>query len=218
MGTLVLDFDSTLVSVESLEEILRPRLAARPDLVRELEAVTELGMTGAIGFADSLGRRLALAQPALGDVAAFAAGARRHLTRGMDDLVAWARGRGHEVRIVTGALREAVLPLAASLGVEASRVHGVSARWGTAGEFLGLDPADPFARSKLEGVLPLAALWPRPRIGVGDGVTDLALLRGGALDHFIAFTEHRRREAVLRSGVPEARDAAELARLLEDLL
>ena len=218
MGTLVLDFDSTLVSVESLEEILRPRLASRPDLLRDLAVITDLGMSGVLGFNESLARRLALAHPTLGDVEDFAANAHGLLTPGMDMVIAWSRGRGHEVRIVSGALREAVLPLAGALGVAASHVHAVAARWSPAGEFLGLDPEDLSARSKVEAVLPLSPAWPRPRVGVGDGINDLELLRGGALDHFIAFTEHRRREAVVRSGAPEARDATELQRLLEGLL
>ena len=64
----------------------------------------------------------------------------------------------------------------------------------------------------------IAPTWSRPRVGVGDGATDLELLRRGAVDHFIAFTEHARRDAVLVPEVREARNAAALRRILEELL
>ncbi len=74
-----------------------------------------------------------------------------------------------------------------------------------------------FARGP-EGVADIAPRWSRPRIGVGDGATDLALLRRGAVDDFVAFTEHARRKAVLVPGVPDAKDVAALCRILEELL
>jgi hypothetical protein len=91
-------------------------------------------------------------------------------------------------------------------------------RWARDGRFLGLRPSDPFARSKAQGLARPSRSWSRPRIGVGDGATDLALLRAGVVDRFVAFTEHARREAVLIPGVPEARDVTALRRVLERLL
>jgi phosphoserine phosphatase len=216
--TVVIDFDSTLVSCESLEEILRPHLSGRPDLVREVRRITELGMAGEIPFAESLGRRLAVARPTRADVRRFATSAHRFLTPGMAPLLADLRRRRVAVSFVSGALREAMLPLARRLHVPLRRVHGVRARWSRDGRFLGLSDRDPFAVSKAAGVKRVARTWSRPRIGVGDGATDLELLRRRAVDRFVAFTQHARRIAVLVPGVAEARDARELGRLLEDML
>jgi phosphoserine phosphatase len=216
--TVSLDFDSTIVSCESLEEILRPRLRGRPDLVREIRRVTDLGMAGRIPFAESLARRLAVAEPTRDDVRRFGAAAHRRLTRGMARLHADLRRRRVAVSWVSGALREAALPLARRLGVPARRVHGVRARWGRDGRFLGLSARDPFAVSKALGIRRIAAAWSRPRVGVGDGATDLELWRRGSVDRFVAFTEHARRDAVLVPGVAEAKDVEELRRLLEEWL
>lgn len=218
MPTVVLDFDSTLVDCESLEEILRPRLAGRPDLVGEIHAVTEAGMAGTLPFADSLRRRLEIATPTLRDVKRFAAQAHRHLTPGMEALIAELSTRGAEVWIVSGALRESAIPLARRLGIPAARVLAVRARWRRDGRFLGLRDDDPFVRGKAEGVARVSETWPMPRVGVGDGATDLELLRRGAVDHFVAFTQHARRPSVVLAGVPEARDVAELRSHLERLL
>jgi HAD superfamily phosphoserine phosphatase-like hydrolase len=216
--TVVFDFDSTLIDAESLEEILRPGLAGRPDLVARVRAITDLGMAGRISFGESLRRRLAILAPTRSAVRRFAATAHRHLTRGMADLVSDLRARRVGVSIVSGAVREAILPVARRLGVPPRRVHGVRPAWGRDGRFLGLRPSDPFARSKAAGLAVPSRTWSRPRIAVGDGATDLELLRRGRVDRFVAFTEHARRAAVLQPGVPEARDVPTLRRVLEDLL
>jgi len=218
VATVVFDFDSTLVRCESLEEILAAGLVGRPDLAEKIRAITELGMVGKIPFGESLRRRLAIAAPRRDDVRRFGASAHRRLTPGVADLVAELRARRVGVSIVSGTARELMLPVAKRLGVPARRVHGVRPRWDADGRFLGLSDDDPFAKSKALGVAKIAPRWSRPRIGVGDGATDLELLRRGAVDHFVAFTQHARRKAILVPGVPEARDVAALRRILEDLL
>jgi phosphoserine phosphatase len=216
--TVVFDFDSTLIDRESLEEVLRPGLADRPDLVAEIRAVTELGMAGRISFAESLRRRLEILAPTRAAVRRFSATAHRHLTKGMARLVHDLRARRVGVSIVSGAFREAILPLARRLGIPASRVHGVRPRWSREGRFLGLRRTDAFARSKALGLRSAAKRWSRPRIAVGDGATDLELLRRGVVDRFVLFTEHVRRPALRIPGVREARDLPALRRTLEDLL
>ena len=62
MATVIFDFDSTLIRVESLEEILRPQLEARPHLATAMEEITQRGMEGQISFRDSLEQRLAIAR------------------------------------------------------------------------------------------------------------------------------------------------------------
>jgi hypothetical protein len=67
-------------------------------------------------------------------------------------------------------------------------------------------------------VAEVARTWARPRVGVGDGATDLALWRAGAVDHFVAFTQHARRAALFVPGVREARNVGELRHILGGLL
>lgn len=218
MATVVFDFDSTLIDCESLEEILAVRLTERPELEQELRAITTLGMEGALSFRESLARRLALAAPTRAEVTAFGLGAIARLTPGIAGLVANLRARGVAVAIVSGGLREAILPVAQFLGLDEGDVGAVRLRFAADGSFLGIDPEDPFSVSKSLGAAPLAADWSRPRIAVGDGMTDLNLMRDGLVDHFIAYTQWARRAPVLASGAPEAADVATLTELIQELL
>jgi len=60
---LIVDFDSTFVKLEVLEEIARCALEKNPNkekIQEEIENITQQGMRGEVSFGDSLKKRLAL--------------------------------------------------------------------------------------------------------------------------------------------------------------
>ena len=205
MGTLILDFDSTLITRESLEELLA---RARPDLAERIREITAMGMDGRIGFKESMEKRLALVRPTRAQVEALGREAIAWITPGMEGV-----SGAHEVWIVSGGLLEAVLPAAAHLKIPPQRVLATRARWSPKGDLLDVE-----VRDKPEQLRPHAAAMKRPRVLVGDGMTDYEPFRAGLVDHFIAFTANVRRPAVVATGAPEARSVEELRRLVTKLL
>ena len=207
MATVCFDFDSTLIDRESLDVILARRLGADEEAAARVRAITDLGMAGQFSFRESMELRLAIAKPSRDLVEAFGAEAVGHLTPGITELIgSLAAG----VWIVSGGIEEALFPVAAHLGVPRERVLGTRVEWTAAGEFAGLVRCGP----KSEAVGAVCRSWSRPRIGVGDGMSDYALLEAGCLDHFVAYTQHARREPVVATGVPEATNVSELQYLL----
>lgn len=211
MPTVVLDFDSTLIDHESLDELLAGLLACRPGAADEVRAITDAGMEGRIPFRQSMERRLAILAPTRGQVEDHAQGLPDRVTPGMAELLAGLRA---EVWIVSGGLVEMLLPTTRALGVPDTRVVGTIVRWNDDGTFSGLVRCGP----KEEALAGPAASWSRPRVMVGDGMSDHAVLAAGLVDRFVAYTEHVRREPVIATGEPEARDVAELRYLLESWL
>lgn len=218
MPSVIIDFDSTLIAVESLEEILRPHLQANPELAQEMEEITNRGMEGLMSFRESLEKRLDLAQPTLADVENFAQQADQYLTPGFDEIIVWLISRGVDVRIVSGGLLEAIVPLASRLGIAPEKVHAVALRWDANGEFDGIDPGDPFSDTKRAGFARLRPELDSPCIVIGDGYTDFALFDSGLAEHFIAFTAHQRRGSVVANDCLEAADTNTLKLHLESLL
>jgi HAD superfamily phosphoserine phosphatase-like hydrolase len=204
---IAFDFDSTLIRCESLDEILARALRDRPERAAEVRAITDAGMEGRIPFVESVRRRLAITRLRRDAVEAFADEAVGLLTPGIAALI----GRlDAEVWIVSGALREVLLPAAAHLGVPGSRVLGTVARWSRDGgleEFID-------CREKADLLAGRTDRWDRPRTIVGDGMSDHAVFARGLVDRFVAFTAHARRAAVVATGAPEARDVRELEYLL----
>jgi D-3-phosphoglycerate dehydrogenase len=204
--TFLFDFDSTLIDGESLDEILAQVAPLRAD---EIASITREGMEGTISFRESLGRRLAIGSLLRSHAEAFGQGAVSRLTAGMGELIGRLRA---DVWIVSGALREVLLPTAKHLGIPAERVFGTRVRWDGEGRLVGLGDRV----EKVELVRDLASDWPRPRVAVGDGMSDYSLFEQGCVDHFIAFTLHARRQSVVETGAPEARTVRELEYLLAD--
>ena len=71
MGCVIFDFDSTLISVESLDEILSSKVQSNQELTSRLRSITDRGMSGDLPFSESLRLRLELVRPVLEDVRAF---------------------------------------------------------------------------------------------------------------------------------------------------
>lgn len=211
MGTVVFDFDSTIISVESLELILEEQA---PEVKREIEAITEDGLRGKIPFSESLARRLALAAPSRDEVLRFGDRAKEWLTSGMDSLIQELQKNEVDVWIVSGGIKESILPLASQLNIPESQVQAVTLHWNDDGTFGGIDEDNPFCRSKVEGVSPLVDRWSSPKIAVGDAMSDYRLFENGLVDRFILFTKHFRCDELLNKGVPEAREVAELREIL----
>ncbi|MHC4974210.1 MAG: HAD-IB family phosphatase [Planctomycetota bacterium] len=209
MATVVFDFDSTLIDCESLDELLARALAGQPERIAEVAEITVAGMEGRLEFHESLRQRLAIASPTRADCVAFGREAVDRLTPGMEALVTGLNRRA-EVWIVSGALRETVLPAAARLGVPESRILATGVAWSDEGTLERVTEC----RTKIEHLEPRSEGWARPRIMVGDGITDHAPFAAGLVDHFVAFTAVVRREPVVTTGAPEAASVPELEYLL----
>jgi len=218
VGSVIFDFDSTLVPCESLERILQRAADLDPAARAEIEALTRAGMDGRLPFGVALQRRLALAQPDLGALRAVAEDLAARPTTGAAALIAALHADGHEVWIVSGGLREILEQVGAALGIPVPRIHGVTCRWSTTGAFEALAGDDGFAESKVAGLTRLGARYPRPAIGVGDGSTDLALRTSGLVDRFVAYTEFARRARVVAAADAVAENMEALGPLLAKLL
>jgi phosphoserine phosphatase len=195
MATFIFDFDSTLITSESLEEVLKTK-SVDPALA---EKITNQGMSGDLPFRESLSLRLKLAPLFKQDFVDF--GYRAVITPGFEEFIRNLQG---EKWIVSGAVKEAMEPVAKKLGIPHDHVLGVELEWSEQGAFI--TPS-----SKVDKWELVKDISPeRPRIGIGDGITDWMLYDKGFVDYFIAFTNNVRREALIKKGIPEARNMEEL--------
>ena len=196
---LVLDFDSTFVTVEALERLAAISLADDPERdarMAEISRLTELAMNGDIGFAEALRRRVALLKirrehlgPLIDDLKAHVSPS---LRRNRETLQA---GRP-EVFIVTGGFHDYVDAVVAGFGIPPERVRANRLVFDDQGLATGVDEANPLARDggKIEAVRGLGAA---EVVMVGDGWTDYQVREAGAAARFYAFTETAARSRVI---------------------
>jgi phosphoserine phosphatase len=204
-ASVVFDVDSTLVSIEGVDWLADRRGPTVAEAVRRL---TTDAMAGVVRLDEVYGRRLELIAPAPTDITALADAYIDALAPGASDLLTKLGSDGVEVFLVSGGIRDAILPLARSLGVEDDRVHAVSLTMDASGRFTSAAPS-PLARAggKLTVVAGMSPA--RPALAVGDGITDLEMRP--AVDAFAAYTGFARRPAVVTGADVEVVDFTTLS-------
>ena len=178
-GTVVFDCDSTLSTIEGIEELARDHRA-------EVEALTEQAMQGSIPLEQVYGRRLELVRPTRARVQALGQRYIETLVPGAHETVAILRSAGVHVRVISGGLKPAVVILARTLGIADEAVDAVDIYFNGDGDYAGFDAQSPLAASG--GKRKVVEGWssvPRPLMLVGDGATDLEARP--AVDMFVAF-------------------------------
>jgi phosphoserine phosphatase len=188
------DCDSTLSSIEGIDELARVR---GPGVLARVEAMTEDAMNGRIPLEAVFGLRLAAVRPGAKDVAEvgrrYVATVEPSAKATIESLAAM----GWTPAIISGGFRQAIRPLADFLGV--SRVEAVDLFFALDGSYTGFDSTYPTTRTggKAEIIAKLKdELHPERVVMVGDGVSDLETRPG--VDLFIGFGGFAPRETVRR--------------------
>jgi len=182
-ASVVIDVDSTLSGIEGIDWLATRREGG---LGEKVASLTERAMTGEMPLSAVYGERLKLVNPSRDDVAALADMYQSKLAPGAAHAVRRLHEAGRRVVLVSGGIREAILPLASSLGIADAEVHAVSVRFTPEGRYADYDATSPLTTSDgKRDVVHLIAL-PRRVMGVGDGATDLAMKP--ELDLFAAYT------------------------------
>lgn len=192
-ASVVLDVDSTVAGIEGIDW-----LAARrgTDVAVRVAGLTDRAMRGEIALERVYGERLALIRPTRPEVEALAQEYVRAVAPGARELVARSREAGVRIALVSGGLREAILPLARMLGVPDGDLHAVPVRFDAAGQYAGVGESPLTTQQGKEAVVRSLAL-PAPALAVGDGATDVAMRT--VTGTFAAYTGFARRDAVIRA-------------------
>ncbi|HEX7918192.1 MAG TPA: haloacid dehalogenase-like hydrolase, partial [Gemmatimonadales bacterium] len=141
------------------------------------------------------GRRLDLVKPNATEVALLGNAYREAAAPRARQTIAEFKEAGVAVHLLSGGLREAILPFAEWLGLGADRVHAVGIRFESSGRYGGGETLSPLATATGKAAVLARLDAPLPILMVGDGITDLATRDAGAV--FAAYTGFARRDAVV---------------------
>ena len=217
---VILDFDSTLCAVESLDALASLVLADDPDgdaKVAEIERLTNLGMSGDLPLSESLARRLATLTFDRTQVRKLVEELRHQLTPGLAEDHQWILDHASHLHVVSGGFVDWIAPVLTPLGFPAEQIHANVLRWDT-DVCIGFDQEHPLARNggKPEIVQQLGWAPKTSLMAVGDGISDLELKRTGQVDQFVAYTAHARRDVVVQEADMEASSWSALREILEE--
>jgi phosphoserine phosphatase len=188
------DCDSTLSSIEGIDELARLRGA---DVHRRVEAMTRDAMGGTTPLEEVFGSRLEAIRPGAAELDEVARMYVTHVEPTAVATVGALAKAGWTAAIISAGFSRAIAPLAALVGI--SRVEAVEIRLAPEGAYLGYDAGFPTTRTggKREVIDRLRAhLRPERVVMVGDGVSDLEA--APSVDLFIGFGGFVTREKVRR--------------------
>ncbi len=169
------DCDSTLSRIEGIDE-----LARRVGLGEEMSKLTDAAMNGELPLEAVYERRLSLIKPDQQSIAWVADLYIEQIVDGVKEVFATLLAQGKTVHIISGGLRQAILPLATYLGLPESHVHAVDVHFNDAGEYLGFDQTSPLARTGGKAVVVANLKTATSLVMIGDGKTDLEAKQAGA--------------------------------------
>lgn len=218
MTSLVFDFDSTLVSVEALDELFASSLERAPDRdqrVANFKAITDLGMAGEIDADESLRRRLEILSADRNLVDRVGREISGRLTPSVERHLGFFHENAQRIHVLSGGFEELIRPTLNRLGLDPERLMAHRFRYGKTGVIEGIDPSTKLARGGKPEAIGSLDPRTRPVWMVGDGATDLELKTLGLVDRFVAFTENRHREPVVARADAVVRSMDELLTLLE---
>lgn len=170
------DCDSTLCKIEGIDE-----LARQANKFAEMMALTEAAMNGELTLEAVYGKRLDLIKPDKSQLNWLADLYIEQQVDGTASVVSTLLGQGKQVHIISGGIRQAILPLAKTLGIAEAQVHAVDLLFNDDGSYHTFDRQSPLTKNGGKATICRQLKRPNATIAmVGDGNTDLEAKQAGA--------------------------------------
>ena len=201
--TIFFDFDSTLVSIESFDELLTSAIQNNPNqnkIIAEINEITRKGMEGEMAFKDSLLLRLNKAKINKNMFNEFSNKVKSNITNGMENYIQALQSAGHKVCILSGGFIDYIIPVAQQLNIPLSQVYANSFTFDNNGNVIGFDIANPLIQDNGKSLL-IKQLKEQLKVTgkvvvIGDGLTDYNTFTDKQADIFIGCGIHIEREIV----------------------
>lgn len=210
---IFIDCDSTLSSIEGIDELARFR---GPDTFREVEDLTTAAMNGIVPLNEVFPRRMEIISP---DHAACDAVAQQYINTivpGVYDTLQQLRESGWTIVVISGGFARLIQPLAKKLGI--LHVEAVPLFLDEFGNYAGYGVDFPTTRNggKPEIIREWkAALLPQLTVMVGDGMSDCETTP--EVDLFIGFGGVIVRESVKQNAAVFVTDFTEIVGIVNAL-
>ncbi|HET8552945.1 MAG TPA: phosphoglycerate dehydrogenase [Gammaproteobacteria bacterium] len=187
----LIDFDSTLVKLETLEVLADVALADAPDKAGRLEAVTTLteqAMNGEVPFRAALEQRLGIINARREHFPAVIERLKNNISDSFLRNRAFLKKYAERVFIISSGFREIVEPVVATLGLRSEHVYANTFVFDQAGNITGFDNANPLTADDGKATVARSLDVDGELVAVGDGWSDFQM--AGAAARFYAFTEN----------------------------
>ncbi|MBP6385056.1 MAG: phosphoglycerate dehydrogenase [Pseudarcicella sp.] len=196
----VIDFDSTFTQVEGLDELAVIALKGNSNnqkVVSEIKAITDKGMAGEIGFAESLKQRVAILPANKSHVEVLIEFLMGKVSNSFVRNENFLRQNAKNILIVSSGFKDFIVPVAVAMGLLEENVYANTFEYDTDGNIVGYDNNNLLSQDKGKVKLLEKLQLPGQIYAIGDGYTDYEMREAGLAAKFFAFTENVERAKVI---------------------
>ena len=217
--SMVLDFDSTIVSIETLDYIAEISLkddSKRNEVLKKIKNLTDAGMAGGISFESSLKKRLDLLNLNYRHIIEISKSIQSFITPSILKNTDWIKENADRIYIFSGGFKEIIKDAVTKLDLHEGHIFANEFIYDNEGNILGVDMNNPFSQSNGKIIQADLLEMVSPLIVVGDGNTDAEMKKLEINVSFIAFTENVLRESVVKKADIVAESFDDVIRFVED--
>lgn len=217
----LIDFDSTFIKLEILEEIAKISLRNNPKketILQEIISICNAGMEGLITFDESLSRRLSLLKMKRKDLPQVIKVLKENITPSIIKNKEFFEKNIERIYIISGAFKECIIPITSQFGIPESHILANSFIFDKNDNIVGTDPHNPLSYSRGKVKIVQSLNLKGKIIVLGDGYTDYEVKKEGVANVFVAFTENVGRVNIISKADYVVKDFGEFIKLQRGFL
>lgn len=197
--TFIIDFDSTFIQVEAMDELAEISLNGdenQQKVIQEIQEITNLGMEGKMSFTQTLEERVKLLKANQKHLPLLVGVLKGKVSTSIERNKNFFKEFSDQIYIVSGGFKEYIDPILELFNIPSNQVFANTFKYDDQGNIVGFDRENVLSNEggkvallkemKIEGEVYV----------IGDGYNDFLLKDAGLADKFFAFTENVQRDIV----------------------
>jgi len=210
---LIIDFDSTFIQDETLDEIAN--LVADNNQKKEIKNITNQTMEGKIDFGQALRKRVEMLKIHKSDIENIIKILEKRISLSFVKNKNKLRSIGERIYIVSGGFKEIIIPIVSDYGISKSNVYANEFIYNDKGYISGINAKSPMSYSdgKIRALKEIN--FTTEAFVIGDGSTDLEMKTVNGIRAFICFTENIVRKSVSKKADYVASNLDEVFQIIE---
>ena len=198
---IIIDFDSTFITEESLDELAKYKLRDQPDsqtILNKIKSLTNAGMNGDIPFKQSLDERMEVLNLNRSDINSVSKILSECVTPSFTKNKSFFIENNNKIIILSGGFKELIVPIVDDFGISSSNVFANDFIYNSSEQITGINQDN--IMSKNGGKVKqskLLSIHGTVHV-IGDGYTDYEIKLDGPATHFFAFTENVERKNICK--------------------
>ncbi len=199
MKNYIIDFDSTFIKVESLDELLEISEPGNKLKIDKVKNITNEGMEGKISFSESLSRRIKLLEATKDNIDKTVHKLRDKVSDSFVNNIDFLKENNDNIYIVSSGFHEIIDPIVLEYGILKKNIYANSFIFDKSHKIIGYDENNPLSTSKGKvKILKMLGLKGITHI-IGDGFTDFEIKKEGYANYFYLFTENIKRKSLIKN-------------------